>query len=344
MIGDTIGVQVHGCGAPGFPFAEGCTWSISNGQVVTTQMGAVLGLSANGTSTDSVNALYGDAQGRYAASIDNIGPVGLWNGTTFNSLPGITSNPRAGQINAMSENGLLAGMGDGPHYPGWAFDQNANAYYTFGPDWTYSMGANSNGYVVGQDGNGATGFIWTEGSQTYKTVSGSTALLSLSSTNQIAGINTSGKAALFSTSGTQLATYWSGEATAVNSSGIVGGDTATSLDYYDEVVTYNGVAEAYFPGYGTVPLNHYAPNGVSFNFVQAINDAGDILVLSGDVYWGNLNGGCERTSWCPRPRPNRRRSCSRPWACSVCWPTPGGNGGDRAERRKNRKCVVGTAV
>ena len=152
--------------------------------------------------------------------------------------------------------------------------------------------ANSNGYVVGQDGNSAVGFIWNEATQTYKTISGSTALLSVSSNNQVAGQNTSGKAALFSSSGTQLATYWNGEATAVNSSGIVGGDTATSLDYYDEVVHYNGVAEAYFPGHGTVPLNNYAPAGVSFNYVQAINDAGQILVLSGDQYWGNLNGGC----------------------------------------------------
>ena len=62
--------------------------------------------------------------------------------------------------------------------------------------------------------------------------------------------------------------------------------------YWNEAVSYNGVAEAYFPGYGTVPLNHYAPNGVSFDFVQAINDAGDILVLSGDQFMGNLNGGC----------------------------------------------------
>ena len=42
---------------------------------------------------------------------------------------------------------------------------------------------------------------------------------------------------------------------------------------------------AYFPGYGSVNLNVYAPNGVTFNTAQAVNDNGQILVWSGGSGW-----------------------------------------------------------
>ena len=96
VIGDTTDVQIKTGGLPGFPYTEACTWSISNGQVVTTQMGDVAGLNASGNSVDSAPAVYGDSQGRYAVSIDNVGPIGLWNGTSFTSLAPYSSNLQRG--------------------------------------------------------------------------------------------------------------------------------------------------------------------------------------------------------------------------------------------------------
>ena len=205
-------------------------------------------------------------------------------------------------------NGLIIGQDN--NYNGWAFDLNTNTFYSIGPADTQPLGVNT-GYVLGLDGNGTNAFILerVEQKPTAPCPTWASPSASPSTHEYVVGENLSGKAALSNISGTQTTTYWSGEVpTAVNNSGIVGGDTATGvtpMDDWNEAVSYNGVAEAYFPGYGTVPLNHYAPNGVSFDFVQAINDAGDILVLSETSSWATSTADAGRTSWCRMPRRSR---------------------------------------
>ena len=91
----------------------------------------------------------------------------------------------------------------------------------------------------------------------------------------IAAVTTGGQAALYSTSGTLLGSYWNGEATFVNDSGLVVGDT-TTIDGGGG--NSNPRAMAYLDG-NTVDLTTaYAPAGVTFKACDGVNDAGQILV------------------------------------------------------------------
>ena len=81
VIGDSSDVQPGNDGMPpGFPYQEGLVWTVNGSTATMTHLGNIEGLAANGASTDSANAMFGDPQGRYAASIDDVGPIGLWNG------------------------------------------------------------------------------------------------------------------------------------------------------------------------------------------------------------------------------------------------------------------------
>ena len=91
----------------------------------------------------------------------------------------------------------------------------------------------------------------------------------------IAAVTTGGQAALYSTSGTLLGSYWNGQATFVNDSGLVVGDT-TTIDGGGG--NSNPRAMAYLDG-NTVDLSTaYAPAGVTFRACDGVNDAGQILV------------------------------------------------------------------
>ena len=100
----------------------------------------------------------------------------------------------------------------------------------------------------------------------------------------VAGQNQSGQAAVYTSSGTLVNTYWSGRATFVNDSGTVVGDTATGW-------STSGRAMAEINGQQIDLTTAYAPAGVTFNFCEGLNDAGQILVWAGGQLGGNLNGG-----------------------------------------------------
>ena len=136
---------------------------------------------------------------------------------------------------------------------------------------------NSNGYVVGQDGGGTKGFIWSQGSG-YSTIPSLNFAWGISQNSQlVAGENQSGKAAVYSTSfQTVSSTYWSGEATFVNDSGLVVGDTNSGFYYYG----YDARAMAEIDGQQVDFATAYAPAGVTFNYCEGVNDAGQILVWS----------------------------------------------------------------
>ena len=75
-----------------------------------------------------------------------------------------------------------------------------------------------------------------------------------------------------------MGTYWSGEATFVNKSGTVVGDTTSAWE--NDPTVPKGHAMAYVNG-RTIDLSSvYAPTGVTFNYAAGLNDAGQILVWS----------------------------------------------------------------
>ena len=83
-----------------------------------------------------------------------------------------------------------------------------------------------------------------------------------------------------------MGTYWNGEATFVNSSSLVVGDTSTA--WTSEGENPNGRAMAYINGHTIDLSNAYAPAGVTFNYCAGLNDAGQILVWSnGTLEAGN---------------------------------------------------------
>ena len=123
-------------------------------------------------------------------------------------------------------------------------------------------------------------------------IPGLAAAQGISNNNQlIAGLTqgTSPNAAAYNASGALVGTYWAGEATGVNDSGLVIGDNAALLyNFGGSAWTASGnLAMADFPGWNDpqgVSLSTYAPSGVTFNYAQSVNDAGDILVWSEGNY------------------------------------------------------------
>ena len=112
-------------------------------------------------------AVYGDDHGRYGCTINTIGPVGLWNpaSQTFTNLGSTQFQPYLGRP-LWRERERAAGRATDSG-TAFAFDLNTNAYYTFGPANTSPNEANASGYVVGQDGGGTKGFVWSEATQSY---------------------------------------------------------------------------------------------------------------------------------------------------------------------------------
>ena len=179
-------------------------------------------------------------------------------------------------------------MGDhveGSPAPAWAYDLNTSTYYSFGPNDSMAINANSNGYVVGSSndsgGSGDYGFIWNEGTQSYSTIPSLNFAWGISQNSQlVAGQNQSGKAAVYNTSSQTVSTYWNGEATFVNDNGLVVGDTGTGFYYYGYP---NARAMAEIGGQQVDLTAAYAPAGVTFDFCEGVNDAGQILVWSGST-------------------------------------------------------------
>ncbi len=224
-----------------------------------------------------VSNVWGDDGGQFVANQG--GTVYVWNGTTYATTG--NSNLSGTSPYGVSGGGLVFGANDASTQS-WAYDLDTGKYYSFAPGTnSWANGANAAGYVVGS--NSGAGYVWQESNQSYSTIGGLESANGISSNSQyIAGETTGGNAAAFSLSGSQISTYWSGEATFVNQSGLVVGDTGSA----DVGGTngYTGRAMAHFTNYDgqTVDLTTaYAPAGVTFNFAAGVNDAGQILVWSG---------------------------------------------------------------
>ena len=140
--------------------------------------------------------------------------------------------------------------------------------------------------MVGQDGGGTEGFVWNEGTQSYNPISGLTIALGISSNSQlVAGEDQNGNAAVYTRTGTAAGAYWGGEATFVNRSGTVVGDTSSA--WRDGDTSPGGQAMAEIDGQSIDLTNAYAPAGVSFNYCAGLNDAGQILVWSNGSFYAN---------------------------------------------------------
>ncbi len=262
--GTVVGETISG-GGVGLPNYSLCSWN-SGGTMTVYSSG----------STPAVQNVWGDDAGQY---VINANDVELYSGGTY--VPVGNSNMSAPY--GMGDGGLVVGS-NLANSLSWAYDLNTSTYYPIksGQSVSWAQGASASGYVVGTN-NGA-GYVWRESNQSYSTISGAEIANGMSNNSQyIVGETTGGKAALYSLAGSQLATYWSGEATFVNDNGLVVGDTA-SPDYSG---AYSGTAMAYFPNFnGGTSVNltaAYAPSGVTFDFAGGVNDAGQILVLANDV-------------------------------------------------------------
>jgi hypothetical protein len=244
--------------------------------------------------TSSIDNAYGDASGRYAMPQTNVpgygsSAAGLYTlvGGTLARVSQSALHSQSIYLMGMTQNGLAAGYFIGG--TGFAYDVNTSAYYTFAPtnSWVQGVGGSTagNGYVVGGDANNSDGFVWSESNQSYVQIPALAAAQGISNNGYlVAGLTQGGSpnASVYNTSTSTMTTYWAGEATGVNNNGVVIGDN--SEDVYNNVGGVWGCqAMAYFPGYNDpqgVNLNVYAPNGVTFDCAQAVNDAGQILVWS----------------------------------------------------------------
>ena len=222
------------------------------------------------TVTHPIEYVWGDNAGQIVARQQ--GSLYVWNGTTYaetgNSNLNYPTYP-----GYVSSGGLVCGY-NATVTESWAYDLNTSTYYsvsTSSEGDTWATGAND-GYVVGST-NGV-GYLWKESNQSYSTFSGTSGLNGVSENGQyIAAVTTGGQAALYSTSGTLLGSYWNGEATFVNDSGLVVGDT-TTIDGGGG--NSDPRAMAYLDG-NTVDLTTaYAPAGVTFRACDGVNDAGQI--------------------------------------------------------------------
>ena len=241
--------------------------------------------------TSSITNAFGDTSGRYVAPQVNVPGYGSSAAGLYTYIGGTLSRVSQSALHGtninlegMTQNGLAAGYFDSS--TNFAYDVATSTYYTFGPanSWVQAVGGSTagNGYVVGGDGNNYDGFVWSQSNQSYVQIPALAAAQGISNNgNLVAGLTQGSnyQAAVYTPSGTPVGTYWAGEATGVNNNGLVIGDNSDNV--YNGAGTWNNCqAMAYFPGYGSVNLNVYAPNGVTFNTAQAVNDLGQILVWS----------------------------------------------------------------
>ncbi len=86
---------------------------------------------------------FGDGSGQYAASLSV--EFYVWNGSSL--VPTGNSNLATGiDFNGMSQNGLCVGDHvEGSPAPAWAYDLNTSTYYSFGPNDSMAIYANSIG-------------------------------------------------------------------------------------------------------------------------------------------------------------------------------------------------------
>ena len=240
----------------------------------------------------TVNPVCGDDYGRYAYS--SSGGIYVWNGTSW------ALTVAGGGLDGETENGLLVGYTSST---GIAYDLNTKTLYTIGSGATWPISGNASGYVVGQNAATTYGFVWKESTQSYSQINGLIIALGISSNSQyVAGQNQSGQAAVYTPGGSLVGTYWNGEATFVNSNGLVVGDTST---VWNSELTYpSGRAMAEINGQTVDLTTAYAPTGVTFNYCAGVNDAGDILVWSQGFISGQVNDNCHSYLLVPTPEPS----------------------------------------
>ena len=182
--------------------------------------------------TVTVKYDFGDSSGRVAAVLAGASSgVYLYSNGTFAPISQAMGNNYV--IAAMSPNGLITGDAQGGI--SFAYDAATSHYYSIGPTGSTPNNVNANGYVVGWDAHYAEGFVWQESNQNYTEIAGLAAAQGISNNNQyVVGPsqdNTS-VAQEYSLSGNLLKSFWTGEATGVNNSGIVIGDNSEDIYNY----------------------------------------------------------------------------------------------------------------
>ena len=244
---------------------------------------------------ETVNPVCGDDSARYAFSSSS--GINVWNGLSWNLI----TNPTlaSASLQGETENGLLVGFTSST---GVAYDLNTSTAYTIGSGATWPISGNASGYVVGQNAAMTYGFVWKESNQSYSQINGLVIALGISSNSQyVAGENQSGQAAVYTPGGSLVGAYWNGEATFVNSSGLVVGDTSTTWNSELQVPTGRAMAE--INGQTVDLTTAYAPTGVTFNYCAGVNNAGDILVWSQGSLYGQVNDNCRSYLLVPTATP-----------------------------------------
>jgi hypothetical protein len=247
-----------------FPQAELVTWN-SNGSVA----------SAVDYGNWPVYNVMGDGTGRLA--INGETSFGIYSGGTLATVPQLTETGPV--IGGMSPSGLVGGYnGNG----GFVYDAAAGKFYSVGGSDSAVLNV-GNGCAVGCYYNGTIteGLLWNESTQASSYIPSVGCFDGISSNNTLlAGVSSDyTKAAVYNTSAKSTTTYWSGEATGVNDSGLVIGDNMQMICENVQGI-YTSRAMACINGQTVDLTTAYAPAGVTFNMAVAVNDAGQILVWS----------------------------------------------------------------
>jgi hypothetical protein len=259
-----------------FPQTELITWK-SNGSMASAVDYGIWGNVYNTMGDGSVLALNGESK------------FYIYSGGTATSVPQLAGGGLV--VGGMSPSGLVGGYGGNG---GFVYDAVSSQYYAVGGDdgWVQNVG---NGCAVGGYWNGTAtvGLLWTETNQATSYIPSLSVAQAISSNNTLlAGVNPAGTAAAVYNTATQTTTtYFTGEATGVNDSGLVIGDNQEMISTNTSGI-YTGRAMAYINGQTVDLTTAYAPSGVTFNMAVAVNDAGQILVWSQgdqDAYTGTTS-------------------------------------------------------
>jgi hypothetical protein len=251
--------------APPWPQTELVTWN-SNGSVASTVDYGMYG---------NVYDAPGDGAGHVA--INGETSFGIYSGGTLTTVPQLAGGGVV--LGGMSPSGLVGGFnGNG----GFVVDAVTGKFYAVGDSNGAVLNVGS-GCAVGTEYNGTSmvGLIWTESTQAISYVPSMGCFDGISSNNNLmAGVSSDyATAAVYNASKQTTTTYWSGEATGVNASGLVIGDNAVNVCNNVNGI-YTSRAMANINGQTLDLTNAYAPAGVTYNMAVAVNDAGQILVWS----------------------------------------------------------------
>ena len=237
-----------------------------------------------------VSNVWGDDGGQFVAN--QAGAVYVWNGTRYATTG--NSNLSGTSPYGMSGGGLVFGENDASTQS-WAYDLNTGKYYSFAPgtnSWANCAPTPPGTWSARTAGPATSGRSPT--SRTARSAAWSRPTASPATANTSPVKPPAEMPPLSAFRARRSSTYWSGEATFVNDSGLVVGDTGIGRRRRYERV--HRPRHGPFPGLRRTngqPYDRLRPAGVTFNFAAGVNDAGQILVWS--------DGGLSDDADGPRP-------------------------------------------